>query len=163
MTDVVVRRVDAADLQACLEIEEACFSESEAASEEKIRKRGLLYPDGFLVAEIDGVVVGFVNSGATDDPDLSNEEFKDLEGHDPDGRNIVILSIAVSPGCQGQGISRPLMTRFIEQSRWLGKKKVLLLCKRDMIPYYEKFGFSEVGASSSTHGGSRWHEMHLVP
>ena len=161
MVDVTIRKVAANDIQACYEIEVACFSEAEAASVKKIEKRAAIFPDGFLVAQAGEKVIGFVNSGATDKPDLADEEFKDMVGHDPDGKNIVILSIAVAPSCQGVGISRPLMERFIDRARALDKQTILLLCRENMIGYYEKFGYEDAGVSASTHGGGRWHEMRL--
>lgn len=161
MVDVIIKNVNPEDIQTCHDIEVACFSESEAASMEKIRRRARIFQEGFLVAQINRQVVGFINSGATDNPDLSDEDFKDLVGHDSNGRNMVVLSIAVAPRYQGSGISRPLMENFIVKARVLGKQAILLLCKKNMISYYEKFGYEEAGASASTHGGGRWHEMRL--
>ena len=161
MVDVTIRHVAATDIQACYDIEIACFSKAEAASIEKIEKRAVIFPEGFLIAHGDGKVVGFINSGATNKPDLADEEFKDMVGHDSDGKNMVILSIAVAPGFQGRGISRPLMEWFIDSSRILGKQTILLLCRENMIGYYQRFGYEDAGVSASTHGGGRWHEMRL--
>ena len=161
MVDVTIRHVAAPDIQACYDIETECFSRAEAASIGKIKKRAAIFPKGFLIAQGDGKVVGFINSGATDKPDLADEEFKDMVGHDPDGKNMVILSIAVAPDFQGMDISRPLMEQFIDSSRILGKQNILLLCRENMIAYYRRFGYEDGGVSASTHGGGRWHEMHL--
>ena len=128
---------------------------------QKIKKRATIFPQGFLVALGEGKVVGFINSGATNKPDLADEEFKDMVGHDTDGKNIVILSIAVAPSYQGRGVSRPLMERFIDRACVLGKRAILLLCRENMIGYYKKFGYADAGVSASTHGGGRWHEMRL--
>ena len=127
----------------------------------KIEKRAAIFPDGFLVAHTSERVIGFINSGATDKPDLADEEFKDMVGHDPNGKNIVILSIAVAPSYQGMGVSRPLMGGFIERAKALGKQTILLLCREHVIDYYKKFGYQDGGVSASTHGGGHWHEMYL--
>lgn len=161
MVDVIVRDVTPEDIKACHDIEVACFSESEAASMEKIERRARIFQEGFLVAEINRKIVGFINSGATDSPDLSNEAFKDLVGHDSNGENMVVLSIAVAPGFQGSGISRPLMEKFVSNAKALGKTAILLLCRKNLIGYYEKFGYQDTGVSASNHGGGRWHEMRL--
>ena len=156
-----IRPVTAADVLPCHALETACFEPSEAASLESIRRRQEIFPAGFLVAERAGEVVAFLNSVASHQPDLADEELKKLVGHDPGGAHLVILSVAVRPDLQGQGLSRPLLERFIGWARGQGKESVLLLCKAHLIPYYVKFGFEDRGPSASAHGGFAWHEMAL--
>ncbi len=72
------------------------------AGREKIRKRICVYAEGFVVLEAGGEVVGFINSGATDTVELSNEHFKESIGHDPEGRYFVIMSVVVHPASQHQ-------------------------------------------------------------
>jgi GNAT superfamily N-acetyltransferase len=115
------------------------------------------------VAERGGEVVGFLNSVASHAPDLADEELKALVGHDPGGAHLVILSVAVRPDLQGQGLSRPLLERFLAWAREEGKESVLLLCKARLIPYYQRFGFEDRGLSASAHGGFAWHEMGWRP
>jgi ribosomal protein S18 acetylase RimI-like enzyme len=85
---------------------------------------------------------------------LPDEEFKQLIGHEADGRNIVVFSLAVLPDYQRRGIAAALMEQFVERSRALGKERVLLLCKSELIRYYEKLGFRYVAQSLSSHGGA---------
>ena len=158
---VFIRRVAERDLDAALAIESRAFPPSEAASRENIAKRIEQFPEGFLVAELGGTVVGHINSGSTDKEDIADEEFKALVGHDSAGANIVVFSLAVLPEFRGRGIGRRLMVAFVEESRRLGKEKVMLICKEGLIVYYEHLDFSYAGVSSSTHGDARWHEMHL--
>jgi GNAT superfamily N-acetyltransferase len=73
----------------------------------------------------------------------------------------VIFSLAVLPEFRKQGIARQLMLRFIEYARDLGKGKILLICRADLIPYYQGYGFTYLGKSASTHGEFDWHEMCL--
>ena len=113
------------------------------------------------MAERDGQVVGFVNSGSTNKDDLSDETLKDLIGHQPEGKNIVIFSLAVLPPFQRQGIARTLMHRFIETAKRLKKDNILLICQAALLPYYRQYGFIHRGESSSTHGGLHWQEMCL--
>jgi ribosomal protein S18 acetylase RimI-like enzyme len=156
----MIRQVTMCDLDRCFAIESACYG-PEGATREKIRKRIELYPHGFLVAEKNRQVVGFVNSGSTHKDDISDEALKDMIGHDPTGNNIVIFSLAVNPQFQSRGISKKLMLGFIDTSRALNKDCILLLCKSELIPYYRQYGFIDRGRSKSIHGGLRWHEMHL--
>lgn len=153
--------VEPEDLTACHTIEARCFPPSEAAWTTSLQTRIDNYPEGFLVAEYEGQIVGQVNSGSTHKDDISDEEFKQLIGHDPDGENIVIFSLSVLPEFQKQGIADKLLGGFIEQARDMGKAKVLLLCKDELIGYYSRHGFEDNGPSASDHGGAKWHEMML--
>jgi ribosomal protein S18 acetylase RimI-like enzyme len=161
MDHVIIRRVEVQDLADCFHVESACYS-SEGATRERIRKRIALFPEGFLVALIEDHIIGMINSGSTNRDDITEEAFKDMVGHEKDGGNIVIFSLAVLPRFQGLGISRKLMSTFLDVARALKKKKILLLCKTDLIPYYQHFGFSYGGPSRSEHGGFAWHEMFLA-
>jgi N-acetylglutamate synthase-like GNAT family acetyltransferase len=93
---------------------------------------------------------------------MTDEELKDMTGHVKDGRNMVVFSLAVLPEFRGDGISKQLMLRFIEVSKGLKKEKILLLCKSELIPYCQNYGFLYGGKSKSTHGDFEWHEMNLV-
>jgi ribosomal protein S18 acetylase RimI-like enzyme len=158
---VVIRRVTRLDLDACFEIEARSFLPSEAASRENIARRIEMFPEGFLVAESDGRVVGHINSGSTSKDDITDEAFKAMVGHDSAGENVVVFSLAVLPEFRKQGIATRLMLRFVEDARQLGKRRILLICKADLIPYYRGYGFAHLGKSASTHGGFQWHEMCL--
>ncbi|MCE9645423.1 MAG: GNAT family N-acetyltransferase [Chloroflexi bacterium] len=161
MNEVLIRRVQPKDLGGCYLVETACWPPEEAAARETIQLRINAFPDGFFVAELDGRIVGMVNGACTDREDLSDEELKQLIGHDVNGRNMVIFALAVLPEFQGRGVARRLMLRFIWEAGQKGKQKILLICKDYLIPYYEKQGFVHAGLSRSTHGGAEWHQMSL--
>ena len=154
-----VRDVALEDLDVCYRIESECYPAAEGASRDSIQKRILTYPEGFLVLEFNGEVVGFVNSGSTNKKDICDEEFKALVGHDPGGNSIVIFSVAIQPTCQGKGFSKILVQKFIERARELEKSQILLLCKSALVDFYAGFGFDYVGESASKHGGAQWNEM----
>ena len=109
MRDYLIRNVAESDLDRCFEIEKTAYEGDEAATKEKIAKRIRQYPEGFIVMDLSGKVVGFINCGATNDLDLANEEFKDLLGHDPNGNQIVIFSVVVHPDYQGKGLAGKLL------------------------------------------------------
>jgi len=152
MSAVSIRHVLPADLDRCAAIEAACYG-PEGATRERIEHRIVTYPEGFLVADLDRRVVGFVNSGATDKQDISDEALKGLIGHTPEGMHLVIFSLAVEPDFQGQNIGRALMQVLIETAKQLRKESILLLCQPALLQYYQRFGFRDRGVSASTHGG----------
>ena len=157
----MIRTVKLQDLDQCYTIERLAYSGDEAASKAKIEKRIFTYPQGFIVKEVNGLVVGFVNSGACYQVELSDEDFKELIGHDPAGKHIVIMSVVVHPDFQGQGYAKELMLNFIQHMKKLGKQDIFLICQTDLIDMYAKFGFNYLQASDSEHGGLAWHEMKL--
>jgi ribosomal protein S18 acetylase RimI-like enzyme len=162
MNEIIIRHVLPHDLEECFTVETSGFAPEEAATRETIKLRIDTYPEGFLVAEMGGKVVGILNSGATYKDDITDEELKQLIGHDPNGKNIVVFALAVLPEFQKRGIARQLMTRFVDEARQREKENILLLCKQHLIAYYESMGFAHMGLSKSTHGGAEWHEMRLA-
>ncbi|MFY0692738.1 MAG: GNAT family N-acetyltransferase [Paracoccaceae bacterium] len=150
------------DADRCYEIEVSAYEGDEAATHEKISKRIKLYPEGFLMVEIEGAVVGFINCGCAHQVEMSDEDFKELVGHDPDAPNVVIMSVVVDPAQQGKGLSRALMGEFVERMRRMGKATIYLMCKEHHVPLYEKFGYRYLKPSASDHGGMRWHEMSMA-
>ena len=161
MSDVNIRIVNEQDLDRCFEIESVSYSGDEAATKQKIFKRIKNYPEGFIVLENDKEIIGFINSGATQKVELSDEEFKELVGHDPEGKHIVILSVVIHPDYQGKGMASKLMNSFIDKMKALGKTDIFLLCQSELIDMYARYGFVNLGISDSDHGGMSWNEMSL--
>ena len=92
-SELKIRTVTEADLDRCFEIESVAYAGDEAATREKIHKRILAYPEGFVVLENDYEIVGFINCGAAHQVELSDEEFKELVGHDPLEPRVLLLEL----------------------------------------------------------------------
>ena len=161
MKNATIRRATISDLARCCEIESLCYSDAEAASDDKIKKRIEQYPEGFIVLESDGKIVGFINSAASNEVNLADEDLKDLSGHDSAGKYVVILSVATHPDCRGEGVSSRLMHHFVASMKDMNKAVLYLICKSNLVGMYKKYGFVDLGVSESTYGGLRWHEMSL--
>jgi predicted N-acetyltransferase YhbS len=161
MNEIIIRHVLPKDLEKCFIVETSGFPPEEAATRETIKLRIEAFPQGFLVAEMDGRVVGILNSAATNKDDIGDEELKQLIGHHPGGKNMVVFALAVLPAYQKRGIASQLMSRFVDEARGLGRENVLLMCKQHLVAYYERMGFTHIGLSKSTHGGAEWHEMRM--
>lgn len=162
MSVLNIRSARAQDLDRCFEIESVSYAGDEAATREKIERRIATWPEGFIVLENEREIVGFINSGATREVRLDDEDFKELIGHDPDGSHVVILSVVVHPDYQGRGMAGKLMREFIGRMRALGKADIYLICQLGLVPMYARFGFVDLGPSASDHGGLRWQEMSLT-
>jgi ribosomal protein S18 acetylase RimI-like enzyme len=161
MSELSIRPVKESDLERCFEIETVSYAGDEAATKEKILTRIQTYPEGFVVLENKEEIIGFINSGATHKVELSNEEFKELIGHDPCGKHIVIMSVVIHPKYQGKGMASKLMASFIDSMKQMKKTEIYLICQTDLVNMYAKYGFVHLGKSDSGHGGLSWHEMSL--
>ena len=161
MPNTNIRTVNKQDLDRCFEIESVSYSGDEAATKDKILKRITTFPEGFIVLENDREIIGFINSGACDQVELSDEEFKELVGHDSEGKHVVILSVVVHPAYQRKGLASKLMKNFIDRMKALGKSDIYLICQTELIDMYAGYGFVDLGVSDSDHGGLSWNEMSL--
>lgn len=162
MPQLNFRTVAENDLNRCYAIESTAYEGDEAATKEKIAKRIREYPDGFMVMELAGRVIGFINSGCADEVVMSNEEFKELIGHNAAAPNVVIMSVVIDPAFQGSGYAKEMMRHFIERSRQCGKTTVHLMCKERHVGLYERLGYQYMKPSPSNHGGMSWHEMLML-
>jgi len=153
------RNASPSDAKRCFDVETLAYDGDEAATLEKISKRIAEYPQGFLILEVDKEIVGFINSGCAYDVEMSDEDFKQLIGHDPAAPNVVIMSVVVDPSYQGRGLSTALMSEFVRRMTDTNKKTIHLMCKDHHVPLYEKFGYRYTQPSASDHGGIQWHEM----
>jgi len=154
-----LRQATPQDVERCYQIETSAYEGDEAATREKIATRIAQYPEGFLALELEGTVVGFINSGCAHEVVMSDEAFKELVGHDAQAPNVVIMSVVVDPAFQGRGFAGLLMGHFVEQMRQRGKSTIHLMCKDRHVELYEKMGYRYVQPSASDHGGMAWHEM----
>jgi ribosomal protein S18 acetylase RimI-like enzyme len=148
-----------ADVDRCFEIEISAYEGDEAATREKIATRIAQYPQGFLVMELGGAVIGFINSGCAHEVVMSDEAFKELVGHDPAAPNVVIMSVVIDPAHQGKGYASLMMRSFVARMSELGKQTTHLMCKERHVKLYERLGYRYVRPSTSDHGGMSWHEM----
>ena len=135
---------------------------SEAASNEAIQKRLETFGDCFFVAEMPhGEVIGFINGCVTDRTTICAEMFADVTYHSPEGAYQSVFGLDVLPQYQRRGIAADLMEHLIADAWKRGKKGMILTCKERLIPYYERFGYRNLGKSQSVHGGAIWYDMLL--
>ncbi|TCP55378.1 ribosomal protein S18 acetylase RimI-like enzyme [Tumebacillus sp. BK434] len=111
---------------------DSAVSDNSWTSPEEFLKR--CPPGSQIVAELDGVVCGYVQS-------------RNPTGL-PSNDHVTELSIAVHPGYHGQGIGRRLLQAIEEQARAAGKRKValrVLASNPGAIEFYKRCGYVEQG------------------
>ncbi len=157
--DFTIRNAVPSDLaQICL-VENLAFPPAEAASEDAFRYRIQAFPQSFFVAEQNGHLIGLANGCATNRPFISDELYEPLGGHDPAGSTQMVFGLATHPDFRRRGVAEALLRHMIGFGRQAGKKRLALTCKKELIPYYEKFGLACHGVSASTHGDVVWYDM----
>ena len=157
-----IRQVTPHDLQAVTALENQCFPPAEAASLSSFYYRIATFPKSFYVAEEKNTLIGLINGCISDQEYISDKLFEPQGGHNPHGCNQMIFGLATRPDHQRQGVGTSLMNHLIESSRKSGCRHMVLTCKKNYLPYYEKFGYINKGQSTSIHGGAIWYDMVLV-
>ena len=165
------RAVDDADLDAVAAMEAASYPADEAASAATLRRRAADAREFFMVALLDGAVVAYVcgTLAARDALDAAT-----MSSHDPLGRTLCVHSVCASPSARRRGFGGAALRRYVDdwigfgaprhRARALGDARdrvdvIRLLCKRELIEFYERHGgFRCSGESSVTHGRETWFE-----
>jgi ribosomal protein S18 acetylase RimI-like enzyme len=160
--DLKIRQATMHDLDRITEIEAICFPEAEAASRESLEKRLEVYRDSFLIAELEGEMVGFINGSVISEKVISDEFYSDVSSHDPNGDYQSIFGVDVLPEYRRNGIAEALINELAGTAKKAGRKGMTLCSKQEKVHYYEKFGFANIGKSESEHGNAVWYDMVLM-
>lgn len=168
MQDVIFRHAVPEDLEEITEIEAICFPPNEACDKENFRKRLAVAADHFLLMvdtkanDGKGRIMGFVNDIASHKDLLEDDMFTDAVQHEPDGAYLIVLGLDMRPEYRHGGNATRLMNKLIQTARETGRKGLVLTCHDYLVPYYQKFGYQDLGISASSWGGETWNDMRLV-
>ncbi len=113
-----IRSAIQADLPQVIQLDSKAFSPyGTAESPEVIRARQQVFPEGFVVAEADGRIIGYGSAekwrevrepGLDEDPHIT---------HAPDGPVFCITGMAVAEPFRGRGVGTAMTNRLIEVTR----------------------------------------------
>ena len=123
-------------------------------------------------------IVGYV-CGTLASGDVLDEST--MSSHDPTGTVLAIHSVCVDERFRRRGVAASALAHYV--SRWIVHddaprenddddddttttttkvRRVRLLCKENLIPFYERYGgFALEGASAVEHGAETWFDMVL--
>ncbi|WP_044639848.1 GNAT family N-acetyltransferase [Risungbinella massiliensis] len=107
----------------------------------------------------EGEILGYINGPIINQPYITDALFEKIKENPKSGGYQSILGLAVSKQARNQGIAKILiekMGELVEENR---REGITLTCKRELVTFYEKFGFVNHGMSESKHGGVRWYNM----
>ena len=159
--DITIRAAKLQDAQMLSRIEEVCFPGEEAAGLASFEARLKSFGNCFLIAEMDGKIIGFINGMVTDREAIVDEMFEDASLHKENGIWQSVFGLDVLQEYRCRGVAAELMRAFIAKAQEEGRKGCILTCKERLIPYYSKFGYVNKGISESQHGGAVWYDMLL--
>ena len=111
--------------------------------------------------EDEGEICALIDGMVTDQETITDELYEDATLHNPDGAWQSVFGLAVMPQKRQLGYASLLMMELIEKARHENRKGLILTCKKNLIPFYEQFGFVNKGLSASVHGGAAWYDMVL--
>ncbi|MCD2256350.1 GNAT family N-acetyltransferase [Agrilactobacillus fermenti] len=162
MTQLSFRHPKLIDLPQIMTIEQSGFTPAEAATAIAMKQRLLTIPDTFVVAvnEKDqplGYVVGPVIAARY----LTDTLFSAIQPNPKIGGYIGVLSLAVAPDYQRQGIGSQLLTALAKLGQQQQRRGVTLTCLQRLIPFYEQNGYRNEGISMSQHAGETWYNLVL--
>jgi len=156
---IILKNVQATDLEQLLLIENEGFPVEEAATKEAFEERIQLISDTFIVAKKKGEIVGYINGPIINQPYITDDLFEKIKRNPNRGGYQSILGLAVSKQARNRGIAKMLIEKMEELVKEDERKGITLTCKQELVSFYEKCGFINHGLSESQHGGVCWYNM----
>ncbi|TDW25564.1 ribosomal protein S18 acetylase RimI-like enzyme [Breznakia blatticola] len=149
------------DAQTLASIEASCFPKSEAANLHAIMMRLTTYEHCCFVLEVNNQIVSFISGMYTNTPCICDSMYDSSDMYQADGVYFAIFSVSTHPDFQGKHYASTLMNHVIATCKSQNRKGMILTCKKQLLSFYEQFGFNNQGISSSTHGDAVWYDMYL--
>lgn len=141
------------DLGTILNVEQSAFPPNRQASLDTFRNRLELFPQGFLVVEQDGTIIGFETSLLTlDMRSLRELDQPDEMIHTSSGIVYYLRSLAIQKEFQRRGIGKALTDEALKLAKALNKKVFRLTAARDVEQFYTKLGFQRITEYQDFHG-----------
>ena len=146
------------------DIESVCFPPNEACSRAFIDALASVNSERFLAAvdRENGKIAGCLYGLATDETSFNDDFFTEVSTHDPEGHNIMLLGLEVLPEYRKLGLARELVFNYCRREQERGIRRLILTCHAEKVTMYKRLGFTDIGESVSTWGGSKWHEMYVI-
>lgn len=139
---ILLRQMTETDIPRIIELQTRCFPDMKPWTPSQLSSHLGHFPDGQLVVEVDGKVVGSASSLILDfDAYEENHSFKDISGegtirnHDPEGKDLYGIEVMVDPAYRSMKIGARLYQARKDLARRLGLKRILIAGR---MPGYHK-------------------------
>lgn len=130
-------------LNEVVEVEKSVWPSELRATREKFESRATLFPQGFIVAELDGKIKGLTTSEITTYDLSTDKTWNEITDngtlkatHNSLKDSLYVVSVGVSPDSQGMGIGGRLVRSQIDLAKQLGLKRVFLGAR---VPGYNQY------------------------
>ncbi|NOZ22794.1 MAG: GNAT family N-acetyltransferase [Planctomycetes bacterium] len=123
-----IRQAGESDIAQAAEVEKACWPASLCFARDRLTSILSTFPEGFIVAETAGNVVGFITSLRVDRAMIVGPypSWHDITGngliagtHKPDGNCLFVMAVSVYPFIQNNSIGRRLVNAELDLARRL--------------------------------------------
>ncbi|BGE81341.1 GNAT family N-acetyltransferase [Staphylococcus petrasii] len=153
------RNVTKEDLPTLIELENQGFTPEEAATPKATKERIATIPDTFIIAEDNKKIVGYINGPVITQKYITDDLFEIINPNPDIGGYLSVLGLVVSKSHQEQGIAGQLLSQFENLARQHSRLGVTLTCREELVPFYEKYGYTNEGLSDSQHAGIKWYNL----
>lgn len=143
-----IRTVKMNDLDAIVELESSAFHMSEEMTRKDMIGRIENYPNTFLVAEVDGKVVGHVFGPVSKERYIRDELYFKNQPNNAQYHYQTILSLATNQDYRKQGIASALIEELCKIAQSQDRRAITLTCLPKLFHFYEKRGFINEGKTS---------------
>lgn len=143
-----IRTVKMDDLNAIVKLESSAFHMSEEMTRKDMIGRIKNYPDTFLVAEVDGKVVGHVFGPVSKERYIRDELYFKNQPNNAQYPYQTILSLATRKEYRKQGIASALIEELCKIAQAQDRRAITLTCLPKLFYFYEKRGFINEGKTS---------------
>ena len=159
VTIMEITNVMPEDLPEILRIENLGFTAEEAGTEEQYRDRINKLSDTFLVAKMDGKVVGFIVGPATKEAYVEDWMYEKTPNNLATGGHQIVFTIAVDPKYRGNSIGSKLLGALEKNARIAKRESISLTSLERNVPFYLKNGFENEGVADSEHADEVWYNL----
>ena len=142
---IKIREAQQSDInQICL-IQESIPNTLEILNREIIEERIRKHAGTFLLASLDDQEIAYIAAATLPIPSL-RQRILEIGDEEFISENAIILEdLAVDPDFQGQGFGTLLLAALKEVTRQQNRPGIYLLCKDELLAYFEMNGFVEQG------------------
>lgn len=142
-TPIAVRQATPADHEAIIALQDKCFPGMVAWKAHQLERHHDVFPEGQMVVESEGVIVGSSSSLLLDfdeHPDLHS--FNEITGdgtlstHDPDALDLYGIEVMVDPDYRGMKIGERLYQARQELAERLNLRRILIAGR---MPGFQKY------------------------
>ena len=142
---IKIREAQQSDInQICL-IQESISNSLEVLNREIIEERIRKHAGTFLLASLDDQEIAYIAAATLPIPSL-RQRILEIGDEEFISENAIILEdLAVDPDFQGQGFGTLLLAALKEVTRQQNRPGIYLLCKDELLAYFEMNGFVEQG------------------